>query len=51
MILNAKPRALECSDQGNLLTFRTQFFVFFHFRTHSRHVVVVREVADREVEE
>ena len=23
--------------------------VFFHFRTHSRRVVVVREVADREV--
>ena len=23
--------------------------VFFHFRTQSRHVVVVREVADREV--
>ena len=29
--------------------FRTQFFVFFHFRTTRRCVVVVREVADREV--
>ena len=50
LIQNVRPHALECSDQGNYLPILdTIFSVFFHFRTHSRHVVVVRDVVDREV--
>ena len=50
LILNVKPRVLECSNQGNYWHISdTILSVFFHFRTHSRCVVVVREVADREV--
>ena len=42
MLWNAQTKAIiDISD--------TILSVFFHFRTHSRCVVVVREVADREV--
>ena len=42
MLWNAQTKAI-------IDIFQTQFFVFFHFRTQSRRVVVVREVVDREV--